>query len=139
AYQDPRIASRFPEIPLKRFESAVQLIGTDGRVWQGAEAAFCARAANPRRRGALWLYESLPGFATVAEFFYRFVAAHRKTFSFLTRLGWGDQVEVPQHFLTRWIFLRGLGIIYLIAFLSLWTQISGLIGSHGILPAADLM
>src|SRR5207247_6426725 len=28
-----------------------------------------------------------------------------------------------------------LGIIYLIAFLSLWVQITGLIGSNGILPA----
>ena len=36
---------------------------------------------------------------------------------------------------TRWFFLRLLGLIYLIAFVSLWTQISGLVGSHGILPA----
>lgn len=34
----------------------------------------------------------------------------------------------------RWLFLRSLGIIYLIAFLSLWVQIIGLIGSDGILP-----
>lgn len=33
-------------------------------------------------------------------------------------------------------FLRGMGAIYLIAFLSLWYQIDGLIGSQGILPAA---
>src|ERR1700675_273454 len=36
---------------------------------------------------------------------------------------------------TRWLFLRALGIIYLIAFASLWVQIKGLIGSQGILPA----
>ena len=41
----------------------------------------------------------------------------------------------PTFFLTRWLFLRLLGVIYLIAFLSLWTQINGLIGSDGILPA----
>ena len=35
---------------------------------------------------------------------------------------------------SRWWFLRGLGVIYLIAFLSLWLQISGLVGSHGVLP-----
>ncbi|HUL04539.1 MAG TPA: lipase maturation factor family protein [Gemmatimonadales bacterium] len=40
---------------------------------------------------------------------------------------------------TRWVFLRALGIIYLIAFLSLWVQIRGLIGSQGILPAAEYL
>ncbi len=33
------------------------------------------------------------------------------------------------------LFLRGLGLIYFIAFFSLWLQIDGLIGSEGILPA----
>ena len=39
----------------------------------------------------------------------------------------------------RWLFLRLLGIVFLIAFLSLWVQVEGLIGSDGILPAADYM
>jgi lipase maturation factor 1 len=39
------------------------------------------------------------------------------------------------YMLTRWIFLRGIGIVYLIAFVSLWVQIIGLIGEQGILPA----
>src|SRR3989449_3303908 len=41
--------------------------------------------------------------------------------------------------LTRWVFLRALGVIYLIAFLSLWPQLRGLIGPQGILPAQDLL
>src|SRR6266853_730418 len=36
---------------------------------------------------------------------------------------------------TRWLFLRALGLVYLIAFASLWVQVKGLIGSQGILPA----
>jgi len=36
--------------------------------------------------------------------------------------------------ISRYIFLRALGVIYLIAFLSLWSQIEGLIGENGILP-----
>jgi len=35
---------------------------------------------------------------------------------------------------SRWIFLRALGLICLAAFISLWFQIKGLIGSSGILP-----
>src|SRR5438128_2139683 len=36
---------------------------------------------------------------------------------------------------TRWVFLRALGLIYLIAFVSFWVQVRGLISSQGILPA----
>ncbi len=36
--------------------------------------------------------------------------------------------------ITRWLYFRGLALIYLLAFLSLWSQIHGLVGSHGILP-----
>src|SRR5262245_120339 len=41
--------------------------------------------------------------------------------------------------LSRWIFLRALGVIFLIAFVSLWVQLKGLIGSQGILPARELL
>lgn len=40
----------------------------------------------------------------------------------------------PTYFLSRWLFLRLLGLVYLIAFISLWVQIEGLIGSEGVLP-----
>lgn len=43
----------------------------------------------------------------------------------------------PSYRLSRWIFLRLLGSIYLIAFASLGTQVVGLIGADGILPATD--
>lgn len=39
------------------------------------------------------------------------------------------------HLLPRWIFLRGLGLIYFSAFYSLLFQIRGLIGPDGVLPA----
>ncbi len=38
---------------------------------------------------------------------------------------------------TRSIFLRGLGLTYFVAFSSMAAQVDGLIGSHGILPAAQ--
>src|SRR2546426_8056100 len=41
--------------------------------------------------------------------------------------------------LTRWVFLRALGVVYLIAFLPLGPQLRGLIGPQGILPAQDLL
>ncbi len=41
------------------------------------------------------------------------------------------------HVLIGWVFLRGLALIYFAAFASMATQIDDLIGSSGILPAAD--
>src|SRR5215469_11053700 len=37
----------------------------------------------------------------------------------------------------RWVFLRALGLIFFSAFYALAFQIRGLIGTRGILPAAD--
>ena len=43
------------------------------------------------------------------------------------------------HLWPRWIFLRGLGLVFLSAFLSLLLQINGLIGPQGLLPARDYL
>lgn len=45
----------------------------------------------------------------------------------------------PNYRLARWLFVRLLGLIYLAAFVSLWVQVDGLIGSNGILPATDFL
>ena len=41
----------------------------------------------------------------------------------------------PTYLLARWLFLRLFGVVYLVAFVSLAVQITGLVGDHGILPA----
>src|SRR5262245_28688841 len=51
----------------------------------------------------------------------------------------GDIRQTPSHVLTRWLFLRLLGFIYFFAFASFAVQITGLIGSHGILPIENLL
>ena len=129
------VAAEFPEIPLSAFENSVQLILQNGTVLSGAEAVF--RALNNGL--LLWCYYHLFGFASVAEGTYRFIAQHRPFFSTLTRWFWGTHTERTTLYLSRWLFLRGLGCIYLIAFLSLWVQIHGLIGSNGILPAEQYL
>src|SRR5438034_1269638 len=45
----------------------------------------------------------------------------------------------PTYLLSRWLFLRLLGVIYFIAFVSLALQITGLVGEHGILPARTFL
>jgi lipase maturation factor 1 len=43
------------------------------------------------------------------------------------------------HHITRSVWLRGLGLVYLAAFGSLAVQLDGLIGSRGILPASEYL
>src|ERR1700743_1614337 len=137
--QDPQIAIRFPEIPRAAFESSVQLIESDGSVHSGAEAVVQSLAHNRDFRGLLDLYQAFPLFARFTEWAYRQVAQHRTFFSWATKILWGRHVERPSYVLMRRAFLSCLGIIYLIAFVSLWVQMSGLIGSDGIVPVQQTM
>jgi len=59
--------------------------------------------------------------------------------AFLRRALWGSRPERPTYALTRWVFLRLLGVVYLVAFASLFAQLPGLIGSNGILPAREFL
>ncbi|HEX7517254.1 MAG TPA: lipase maturation factor family protein [Chthoniobacterales bacterium] len=132
-------AERFPEIPREAFERAVQFIEIDGTVFSAAEAVFRSLGHKRGRKWMIWCYEHLPGFATITEAAYRVIARHRRTASFFTRLLWGQDVRQPTYFESRRCFFRSLGGIYLIAFLSLWMQLDGLIGEHGILPVAEYL
>jgi predicted DCC family thiol-disulfide oxidoreductase YuxK/uncharacterized membrane protein YphA (DoxX/SURF4 family) len=137
--QDPQIAGRFPEIPRAAFDSSVQLIQPDGSVHNGAEAVFQSLAHSRDGRWLLDLYRAFPLFARFTEWAYRIVANHRVFFSRVTKILWGRHVERPSYVLVRRAFLSCLGVIYLIAFVSLWVQINGLIGSNGIVPVQQTM
>ena len=45
----------------------------------------------------------------------------------------------PGHLVSRWLFLRALGIIYFSAFYSLLFQIRGMLGPDGLLPAGSYL
>lgn len=146
-YQE--VAAQFPEIPLSAFETSVQLILENrsvgaspcARLYHGKTVLSGAEAVL-RALDYRWLlscYYRLPGFASVAEAVYRFIAQHRLFFSVVTRWFWGTQAERTTLYFSCWLFLRVLGCIYFIAFLSLWVQIHGLVGSNGILPAEQYL
>jgi predicted DCC family thiol-disulfide oxidoreductase YuxK len=133
------VAERFPEIPREAFDKSVQFIDSDGVVFSGAKAVFRSLGQKHSRRWMIWCYEHVPGFALITEAAYRMVARNRQTASFFSRLLWGNDVRQPTYFKSRLWFLRSLGGIYLIAFLSLWMQLDGLIGERGILPVAEYL
>jgi predicted DCC family thiol-disulfide oxidoreductase YuxK len=136
-YQD--VAARFPAIPVTEFQRAVQYIGADGQQASAAEASFLT-ISHARGKG-LWLalYRKLPGFAAISEWAYACIAAHRAAFYRISLFLWGRNFRPPRYDLVSWLFLRLFGLIYLSAFISIAVQVQGLIGSHGILPLAELV
>jgi predicted DCC family thiol-disulfide oxidoreductase YuxK len=131
-YQE--VADRFPEIPRDEFKRAIAFIQPDGATFFAAEAVYCSLRYRSSKKWLAWAYRHVPGFAAVSELAYKFLARHRKFASAVTSLLWGDDVRPPTYVWARRWFLRALGLIYLIAFVSLWVQVDGLIGIDGVSP-----
>jgi predicted DCC family thiol-disulfide oxidoreductase YuxK len=129
-----KAAQRFPEISIDQFQQAIVFIEPDGKALFAAEAVYRSLAYRRSRAWLAWAYDHVPGFAAVSEAGYSFIARHRKFASAVTRLFWGKDVRPPTYFWARRWFLRALGVIYLIAFVSLWVQVDGLVGSDGLSP-----
>jgi predicted DCC family thiol-disulfide oxidoreductase YuxK len=132
-------AGRFPEIPREQFGRSVIYIETDGSVFSGAEAVFRSLRCRSSKKWLSWSYKRVPGFAPVSESLYKIISFNRGFASAITRLLWGKDVRPPTYFVARRWFLRAVGLIFLIAFVSLWVQIDGLIGSNGITPVREFL
>jgi predicted DCC family thiol-disulfide oxidoreductase YuxK len=136
-YQEAAV--RFPQIPREDFQRAVQLILPDGTALSAAHAVLKSLECVPDHAWMLWAYHNVPGFAALAEWAYRIVAAHRGLFYNVTIFVWGKHPQpASYHIATRW-FLISLGAIYFGAFMSLQVQVTGLIGARGILPATGFL
>jgi predicted DCC family thiol-disulfide oxidoreductase YuxK len=134
-----QVAHHYPEIPSETFDYAVVLIDESGRVFTGAEAIFRTLRDRAPHRALGWAYDRVPGVAGICDLFYRVSAQNRGVASAVIRALWGQDLRpVNYQYAQRW-FLRGLGLVYLIAFVSLWVQVDGLIGSNGVLPVADFL
>jgi predicted DCC family thiol-disulfide oxidoreductase YuxK len=127
-------AGHFPGISRDRFARAVHLALPDGEMLSGAHAVFRLVSFAAGVPWLLEMYRRVPGFAAVSEGVYAFIAGHRPLFFLVTKLLFGPIIEPPRYVQVQWLFLKMLGAIYGAAFLSLAFQITGLIGSKGILP-----
>jgi predicted DCC family thiol-disulfide oxidoreductase YuxK len=137
-YQE--VAAQYSAIPEAAFQRAVQYFTPDGQHRASAAEASFLTLSHARGKG-IWLalYRKLPGFAALSELAYAFIAAHRAAFYRISLILWGTRPEPPRHDLVSFLFLRLSGLIYLAAFASFGVQALGLIGSHGILPLAQLV
>src|SRR5437773_1539695 len=136
-YQE--VADQFPEIPRAEFGRAMTFIEPDGKTFFAAEAVYRSLQYRSSRKWLAWSYDHVPGFAEVSELAYRFIARQRKVGSAVTRLLWGNDVRPPTYFWAQRWFLRALGLIYLIAFVSLWVQVDGLVGGDGVSPVNQFL
>ena len=140
AYEPFQVAGgRFPEIPPDVFTRRMVLVDADGSVHTGPPAVFRALDAAGRSRWLRWSYEHVPGFAAVSEGLYRVVSRQRPALDRIDRWLVGPDPSPSTYRNTRHIFIRLMAAVYLVAFVSLWVQIDGLIGSGGILPARSYL
>jgi len=124
----------YPDIAVEELEVAIYLIESDGTVSKGARATYNLYRDIHPQSVLLFLYRFLPGFGFFSELCYRFFSTHRGVLAFFTHLFWGRDFEPPRYQIITWLFLRLLGLIYLVAFISFAVQASALIGADGVLP-----
>ena len=134
SWQD--IGEEFPDIPEADCQAAVQLIDENGQRYRAAEAVFETLSRASWRGLPLLVYRRIPLFARISEAAYAFVAGHRMAASRVMRFFSGKSFAPPTWLIARSTLLRGLGLIYLIAFVSLSSQLDGLIGANGIEPVS---
>ena len=84
--QAPGVQARFPWIPRRAYSESVQLIGPNGRTWQGAAAVEQVIDLLPKGRLITWVF-SIPFARPLAERFYRWFARNRY------RLGCGEHCQ----------------------------------------------
>ena len=111
----------------------MQLLEPDGRRSSEAEASFRVPA-----NGGCGIYAMAPNtsswVARVNETAYRFVSRRRESFGRVVL--WGPERYPARYDLASALLIRVIGLVYVAAFVSLVTQITGLIGIDGIAPAA---
>lgn len=114
---------------------AVYYFREDGSVCYGADAVFLT-FTHMHMGFFNWIFRHVPGVKWSTRKMYALVSANRPIFSKVSRFLYGSSYHPSTYIAVKSFFLRGLGVIYVMAFLSLWVQVQGLYGAHGILPIA---
>ncbi|MCH2148417.1 MAG: DUF393 domain-containing protein, partial [Phycisphaerales bacterium] len=130
-------STQYPAISDDDFRKALHVIEPDGTVRRGAAACWRVLQLTTIRSWPLWLHEHVPPFRWLGDIGYRWVSRHRGGMNTVSTMLQGNVAAPTTTLLTRRVFLRLLGLIYLAAFLSAGWQLEGLVGSEGIRPAAD--
>ena len=137
SYQE--LSKKYPDAPKEDFSKSVFLFTPSGNSYSGAEAIFRFFAEYSWRGWAFNLYQKSKPFSFLSEWAYRLVANHRNKFKLLVNFFYGKSFIQSSFHTSGWLFARFLGLTIFFAFISLWSQISGLIGSSGIAPFSEYL
>ena len=85
--QAPGLHARFPWIPGRAYSESIQLVGPNGKTWQGAAAIEQIIDQMPKGRLITWVF-SIPFVRPLAEKFYRWFARNRY------KLGCGEHCQL---------------------------------------------
>jgi predicted DCC family thiol-disulfide oxidoreductase YuxK len=70
------VTTRFPWIPVRAYDEAIQLVAPGGETWQGADAVEQLLNILPRGRWLAWVFR-IPVVRLIADRAYRWVARNR--------------------------------------------------------------
>ncbi|MEE3152381.1 MAG: DCC1-like thiol-disulfide oxidoreductase family protein, partial [Candidatus Neomarinimicrobiota bacterium] len=129
-YQD--LAAKYPKAPDLDYKKSVVFF-THNNTYTGAAAVF-SYYSKIGRKLPMWLYRRFKLFARISEISYRYITNHRRMFRLICQTFWGANLVPDTYKTSGWIFGRLLGLVGIIAFLSLWVQSDMLISSRGIVP-----
>ena len=133
------LGDRFPQVSREELKQSVVLVRADGGEQWGAAAIFEVLSLSSRHSWWLTAYQHWAAFRAASDFGYRHVARNRGIAFHLTRALFGTRIRPLEYGITETLFLRLLGIVFLFAFWSLHSQMLALAGSHGLIPAAQVM
>lgn len=142
SFRDPGVIERYAGLTEAQCDQALQLVEPGGRIWSGGAAVARTLRLSPLLAPLGWLY-FVPGLRHVGDWVYGRIARNR--FRLRGEVCTGDACRIhqprepPGRAHVRDLFLRLLGVIFLIAFLSIFVQIDVLIGNRGLLPARDYL
>ncbi len=115
----------------------LRLYTPEGTEWRGLDALLHAAALTGDggaalerdRRSALW--------RRVHRLGYRWATENRVPGLAVARRLWNE--DPTTYLRSRWLFLRLLGLSFLLAFVSLGVQVRGLFGAQGIVPLQSML
>jgi len=96
------------EIPQKAFKKAIRMIGTDGKIYSGAGAAYKTLEQTSKWRFLISWYGKSSLFKSISDFVYRFVSNHRPSLFILTKALFGKNPTKLQHY---WILYVAILLI----------------------------
>lgn len=135
-YQD--VHQKIGTLPVETYQQHVVYFDETGAHLTGAEAVFASLSqVSTSSRWALALYRRFPLFKTLSESAYSFVARHRAFLFRLSKLFFGNSIKAHPTDRLRTLILRGLGVIFSLAFLSLLPQVNLLFGPEGLSPIQE--